>query len=195
MIMNGEGAVMDYDFTLKFKFPEGDDGDELIERLGEAGCDDAVIGSGMPGRIALNFIREADSARTAILSALSDVKRVIPNASLIEVGPDFVGLSDVAELVGVSRQNIRKLMLNNASTFPPAVHDGSTSIWHLALILQWLEHKGSYNVAKNISDVACTAMQVNIVKEAELIPADFHKEMRQFVGLRSQPDFSNSTPA
>jgi len=180
--MNFKGGGMEYDFTLKFRLPDDcTDMDALVEQLGEAGCDDAVIGSGLPGRIALNFIRAADSAHTAILSAIADVKSTIPAADLIEVGPDFVGLTDVAELVGVSRQNIRKLMLTNASTFPAAIHDGSTSIWHLALILQWMEHKGTYNVAKNIRDVAFTAMQVNIVKDAELVPAEFHQKVRQLV--------------
>lgn len=171
---------MEYDFTLKFKLPDTcGNTDDLVEQLGQAGCDDAVIGSGMPGRLALNFIRSAESAEQAILSALSDVKKALPLASLIEVGPDFVGLSDVAELVGVSRQNIRKLMLNNAATFPPAVHDGSASIWHLALILQWLEQKGSYNIEQSTLDVARTAMQVNIVNETELVPADFRLEICQ----------------
>src|SRR5436309_11045073 len=87
---------MEYEFELRFKLPTDDaDADELVERLGEAGCDDALIGIGQPGRIALRFTREAESAKRAIVSALEDVKKVIPAAKLIEVGPDFVGLTDV----------------------------------------------------------------------------------------------------
>jgi len=173
---------MEYDFTLKFKLPDlNADRDALVEQLGEAGCDDAIIGSGMPGRIALNFNRQADSAHQAVFSALSDVKKALPTARLIEVGPDFVGLSDVAELVGVSRQNIRKLMLSNAASFPPAIHEGSASIWHLALILQWMESKGAYHIDRNILDVAQTAMQVNIAQQSELVPADFCQKFSQLV--------------
>ena len=84
--------MVEYDFTLKFKLAAEDaDADKLVERLGEAGCDDAVIGIGQPGRIALNFTREAGSARQAIVSALVDVKRAIPRAKLLEASPDFVG--------------------------------------------------------------------------------------------------------
>lgn len=56
---------MEYEFTLKLKLT-ADQGetDTLVERLGEAGCDDAVIGIGQPGRIALNFIREGASAKS-----------------------------------------------------------------------------------------------------------------------------------
>ncbi len=53
-----------------------------------------------------------------MVSALRDVKKAVPGAELIEVTPDFVGLTDVAELIGVSRQNMRKLMLAHAATFP-----------------------------------------------------------------------------
>lgn len=84
---------MEYDFVLKFKLAEGSaDANDLVERLGEEGCDDAVIGIGQPGRIALNFTREADSAQQAIISALEDVRRVIPDAELIEASPDPAGL-------------------------------------------------------------------------------------------------------
>ncbi len=71
-----------------------------------AGCDDALVGVGQPGRIALDFTREARSASEAVLSAIKDVQRAIPGARLIEAGPDYVGLTEVAEMVGVTRQNI-----------------------------------------------------------------------------------------
>ena len=61
-------------------------------RLGEAGCDDALIGVGRPGRIALNFDCEADSAFAAVAGAVSEVRAAIPEAWLIEVAPDLVGL-------------------------------------------------------------------------------------------------------
>ena len=76
---------MKYDFVLMIKVAdEGADASDLVERLGEAGCDDAVVGIGQPGRIALNFTREADSAQQALISALEDVRRAVPAAELIE---------------------------------------------------------------------------------------------------------------
>ncbi|PRC94924.1 helix-turn-helix transcriptional regulator [Solimicrobium silvestre] len=173
---------MDYDFTLKFKLPDTNtDADAILEKLGAAGCDDALVGLGIPGRIALDFTRNANSAQAAILSALADVKLAIPDAKLLEVGPDFVGITDVAEVIGVSRQNIRKLMVTNAATFPAAVHDGSASIWHLALVLQWLQARGSYQIAQNVFDVSRMAMQVNIAKEAQLLSADLGKNLRELI--------------
>lgn len=110
---------MEYTFTLKYQLADNDrTPDILVERLGEAGCDDALVGIGQPGRLALEFTREAESADAAVRSALADVRHAVPSARLIEVAPDLVGLTDVAEMVGVSRQNMRKLMLANPGSFP-----------------------------------------------------------------------------
>ncbi|CPQ46083.1 DNA-binding protein [Bordetella pertussis] len=110
---------MEYLFTLKYQLADADsDLDALVERLGEAGCDDALVGMGLPGRLVLEFTREADSAEAAVRSALADVRRAMPTAALIEAAPDLVGLTDVAQIVGVSRQNMRKLMLAHPATFP-----------------------------------------------------------------------------
>ncbi|CAE6948371.1 DNA-binding protein [Ectopseudomonas oleovorans] len=56
--------------------------------------------------------------------------------------PDLIGPTDVAEIVGVLRQNMRKLMLAYPSSFPIPVHEGSASIWHRADLLPWLVGQG-----------------------------------------------------
>lgn len=109
---------MEYLFTLKYQLSEGhEDMAALVERLAEAGCDDALVGIGQPGRLALEFNRDAKSADAALYSALADVQAAVPGARLIEVAPDLVGLSDVADIVGMSRQNMRKLMLGHPQAF------------------------------------------------------------------------------
>ena len=78
-----------FEFTLKFSVPEDAAGtDSYVEQLGDAGRDDALIGVGRAGRIALNFNREAESACAAVAGAVSEVKAAIPEARLIEVVPD-----------------------------------------------------------------------------------------------------------
>lgn len=84
---------MEYTFTLRYQL--ADDGcasEALVERLGEAGCDDALAGIGQPGRLALEFSREAADAGAAVRSALADVQRAVPSATLIGVAPSLVGL-------------------------------------------------------------------------------------------------------
>jgi hypothetical protein len=171
-----------YDFILKFSVSDAhQDIEAWVERLGAEGCDDALVGTGRPGRVALDFSRDASSAEAAVLSALADVKRALPGAKLLEVGPDFVGLTDIAELVGVSRQNLRKLSLAHAGSFPAAVHDGNPSIWHLAPVLQWLQVRQSYAIDSNLMEVAKVAMRLNIAKEAAALPASVQRQLRPLV--------------
>jgi predicted DNA-binding transcriptional regulator AlpA len=156
----------EFEFTLKFSFPSDSlEPDAYIKRLGNEGCDDALLGIGKSGRIALQFTRAADSALIAVLSAIKDVKRALPDASFIESAPDLVGLSDIAEILGFSRQNIRKLMLNNRASFPVPIHEGKTALWHLSSILTWLQQGNRYSIDEQLLHVAKTNMQINIAKE------------------------------
>jgi len=174
---------MEYTFTLKYHLADDDQNlDTLVERLGEAGCDDALVGIGQPGRLALEFTREAVDAQTAVHSALADVRRAVPTAKLTKVEPDLVGLTDVADLVGMSRQNIRKLMLAHPGSFPLPVHEGSPSIWHLADVLAWLQNTGRYSLRKDMLDMAQAALYVNVVKESQRLPRSTVHELEALVG-------------
>ena len=160
----------EYEFTLKFLLPAyAPDPESHLEALGEAGCDDALVGVGQPGRIALDFIREARSAFAALSSAVRDVRAAIPDAVFAEASPDFVGLTDVADIAGFTRQNMRKLMLANTATFPAAVHDGSPALWHLARVLEWLQQQ-QRPVDAALLDVARATMKLNIARETRQLP-------------------------
>lgn len=173
---------MEYVFTLKYQLPDENQAHEqVVEHLFEAGCDDATIGVGQPGRIALAFRREAPDAWSAICTALRDVKQAIASARLVEAGPDFVGLTDVAELAGVTRQNMRKLMLAHASRFPLPVHEGNPSVWHLADVLAWLTNRGDYAISADLIDMAKAAKQVNLAKEAREIEPRFNRQLTSLV--------------
>jgi len=103
--------MKDYDFILKFDLPEnGADPEQYVDSLYEAGCDDASVGIGQNGRIALSFIRQSASAYDAISSAIIDVKKAIPGVKLIEATPDLVVLTDIAVILGFSCQNMRKIV-------------------------------------------------------------------------------------
>ena len=174
--------MREYEFTLKFRLPDASaDPEQFIDALAEAGCDDATVGIGRPGRIVLDFTREAENALHAIASAVQAVKDAIPGAELVEASPDFVGLTDVADIAGFSRQNMRKLMVNYPTSFPPPVHEGSTAVWHLADLLAWLQAKGGYDVDRSTADVAAAAMQINLAKAANQITRRVQREVRELV--------------
>ncbi|WER45503.1 DNA-binding protein [Cupriavidus sp. WKF15] len=163
---------MEYAFTLRYQLSQDDsDPDTLVERLYEAGCDDAIVGTGVAGRIALAFDREAESASAAIMSALADARRAMPSATLIEAAPDLVGLTDIADAVGMSRQNMRKLMLANPDSFPAPAHEGTSSLWHMMEVLLWMSGKG-YEIERGLIETASTTKQVNLARRArDVVPA------------------------
>jgi len=166
-----------YNFELKFSLPgTAEDPEFLIEKLGEAGCTDALVGIGQSGRLAFHFTREGHSAFEAVLSAIKNIKQAIPEACLIEAAPDLVGLSDIAEILGYSRQNIRKLMLNNLASFPTPIHEGKTILWHLSSILTWVKKTDRYHIDELLLDVANANMQLNIAKEAVHLDASMQKQ-------------------
>jgi predicted DNA-binding transcriptional regulator AlpA len=173
---------MEYMFTLSYQLSDDDcNHDEIVERLGAAGCDDALVGIGQAGRIALEFTREADDAAAALLSALTDVRRAVPTAKLIESAPDFVGLTDVAELFGMSRQNMLKLMEDNPTSFPIPVHEGVASIWHLADVLAWLQTKGNYKIDQAIMEVSKATRQINSAKAAQDVTLEMQRKVDSLV--------------
>jgi hypothetical protein len=158
-----ELTVKEYEFTLKFALdPEGVDIDDSLELLADCGCDDAIVGIGQKGRLALAFLRAAASPDDAILSGITDVRCALPHAELIEATPDFVGLTDVADLLSVSRQNVRKLIFGCDTPAPKPIHEGRPTIWHLAKVLEWLRREKVYAVDDDLLALAETTMQVNL---------------------------------
>jgi predicted DNA-binding transcriptional regulator AlpA len=165
--------MKEFEFTLKFDLSDSlIEPDAFIGYLEKEGCDDALVGVGQKKRIALQFNREAETALDAVISAIKDIERAIPDAKLIEATPDIVGLSDIAEVLNFSRQNMRKLMLNNIASFPAPIHEGKISLWHLSNVLTWFKKEKSHVIDDQLIDIAKANMQLNFVKEvANLEPA------------------------
>jgi len=174
--------MKEYDFILKFDLPDpAADPDQYVDALYEAGCDDANVGIGQKGRIALDFTREASSALNAVSSAIADIKKAIPGARLIEASPDLVGLTDIAEIVGCTRQNIRKLVITNRPVFPSPIHEGSIALWHLSKVLQWFKSKGSYEIEDSLIEVSGANMQVNITSQMREIDPSLRQNLMTIV--------------
>ena len=172
-----------YDFTLKFALARPDaDPESFIESLMKEGCDDALIGIGSPGRIALDFTREAGSAEQAVMSALSDVKRAIPDATFIEAAPDFVGVPDIASLLGVSRQYIGKILNKNKPAFPLPTHSGIREIWHLETVLTWLVERQVREVDESLLEISRINMRCNYAKEHNRVADEIPDALIRAVG-------------
>jgi len=158
----------EYAFSLSFHLPDPKaDPEDLLDALYEAGCDDALVGTGVHGTIGLDFRRAASSARRAVDSAVHDVKKAVPDAELIEISPDYIGVSEIAELLGCTRQNARKLVVN--TTFPPAMHlSGHASIWRAVDVVDWAIENGRELTEPNIApfrELAAEAAAINAERQ------------------------------
>ena len=173
---------MIYEFTLRFSLADNfSDMEQLVESLGAAGCDDALVGIGKAGRVSLAFTREAETAFDAVSSAIADIKCAIPGAKFLEAAPDLVGLTDVAEIVGCSRQNIRKIMLSGGTCFPEPVYEGKSALWRLSKVLHWLKDSKSYEIEEALLDIASTTMQFNIALAADEVGPQRRREIQALV--------------
>jgi predicted DNA-binding transcriptional regulator AlpA len=166
-----------FTFTLIFTLPdEHQDPEEWVGALSNKGCDDALIGVGVTGRIALSFTRESQSAKEAVVSAIQDVKQAIPGVRLAEVTPDLVGLTDVAELLGFSRQYMRKVRVSRPS-FPAPVHEGKTAIWHLEAVLSWLHETGTSAVPLPLLELSAVTRQCNLQREMAALDCELQRQL------------------
>ncbi len=172
--------MSEYDFILKFALADSKaDPEQFLGALLDAGCDDALIGIGSTGRISLDFTREAKSAIEAVSSAVISVKNAIPGAELIEATPDLVGLTEVAEILGFTRQNMRKIMIKGGADFPPPTHEASKSVfWHLSSILSWLANVGQYKIDKSLLDLAEVNKTLNVIRERHNTDPEIEKQVR-----------------
>lgn len=160
--------------------------DDVADRLYAGGCDDALIGIGYPGSVALDFTREAASAHAAVMSAIADVLAAIPGSLLVEAAPDLVGVTEVADMVGCSRQNIRQLMISFPRAIPAPVHEGKQALWHLAPVLEWLAREKRQRIDEGLIELAATNMRINTAMDSLRADPDTSDELRALFG--SGPD-------
>lgn len=159
---------MNYQFTITFSLPEpGKKPEEFLDELYEAGCSDALVGVGQIGLISLEFDREASDAVEAMRTAIEDVRKAIPQAQIAEVSPDLVGMAEIADMLGVSRQMVRKYTLSKAK-FPRPVHTSeAVALWHLVEVVEWAEtYSKTVTMKKNLlieplKEISAVAFRLN----------------------------------
>ena len=168
-----------YSFDIHILLPcPDDDPESYLGPLLEEQCDDSTVGIGRRGHMGLGFDRDAPTASEAVFSAIAAVKRAIPGATLVDIGPDLVGLTDVAELLGCSRQNVRQLVFDGDRNPPLSTYSGGTTLWHLADLLTWLREKKRYPVSEELIDLAEVNRQVNLFIESQHIRPAVQCEIR-----------------
>lgn len=130
----------EFEFTLVVDGPVEDD--QIIDKLYEAGCSDATIGS-VDGVGFVDFHREAASFSGAVLSATEDVESV-PGLSVLRIEPDdLVTMAEIAERLGRTRESVRLLISGRRGKgdFPaPISHLRSRSrLWRWSEVAEWAD--------------------------------------------------------
>ncbi|MDR6100483.1 hypothetical protein QE369_000661 [Agrobacterium larrymoorei] len=99
-----------FEFELVFALPGRDfDPSELSNAVFEAGFEDSLVGTGVPGLLGVELEADGEDAESAILaSARALLKHLPAGTQLREVRPDLVSLADVAEKLNVKRQALQQ---------------------------------------------------------------------------------------
>jgi hypothetical protein len=69
----------------------------------------------------------------------------------------------------------------HADSFPAPFHEGSSALWHLAPLLQWLKARDGYEIEQSLLDVARTATQINLTKEASQLERRVQRAVLELV--------------
>lgn len=131
----------EYEFTLVVSgLPEVTQ--DVEDKLFEAGCDDVTIVLRC-GQVFLTFCREADSRLTAMLGAITEVRKANIGGAVVRVEEsDLVTQAEIARRADLSRQRISQYANGSrVGGFPsPACSIGETPLWHWCEVAHWLFH-------------------------------------------------------
>lgn len=161
-----------WEFTLVV---EGADlqGDELIDRLFEAGLDDATI-SRTGGVQLVDVARDADTYAHALLSALGQVRDATGGtAHVVRVEPDqLVTMAEIAERYDRTRESVRLLIAGDRGPggFPAPLSHGTerTRLWRWSDVTAWFRAYLAEEPAGDGTDDRHTIESVNAAVNARL---------------------------
>ncbi|SHG69208.1 hypothetical protein [Marivita hallyeonensis] len=123
--------MAEIEFELIFALPEGEhDAFDLMDAVFEAGFEDAIVGTGVPGMLGVAMEAANERAEDAILNAARAIHNHLPAGTVLrEVRPDLVSLADVAKRLDVTRQSLQKRKM------PPPSQGGLFRMEEVAVVI------------------------------------------------------------
>jgi hypothetical protein len=133
----------DYTFTLRF-LATGQRVEDLSIAIYELIADASLMGPDDDGSFLLEFDRQATSLPHALVAALEELLRALPDATVLRVEEDDLAtMADLAKRSGRTPESIRLLVAGRRGPggFPPAAGrlDARTRVWRWADAAQWFE--------------------------------------------------------
>ena len=177
-----------FHFTLIVDGPDLQD-QPMNDRLFEAGCDDATVGSS-DGVQYVDFDREAEALDDAILSAIDDLEKLegVEVVRIADAG--LASLADIAARVGRTRESVRLLVsgARGPGNFPKPVTDPRSRyrLW------RWSDVAGWFNASRGefpgVADERLAAMYnaaLELRHDRRLLEPSAPVSLRDLVGTRS----------
>ncbi len=156
------------EFEFQLFCRDADTADEsFLDRLYEAGCDDAVV-SFKDGYMCLDFSRQAEHAEDAVVSAIRDFKRSDIGGSVERVEPeDLASLAEIANRVGVSRASLQKYARGDSKIgkdFPRPTANISRprrEFYSAAEVINWMYAKKRVDLSEHFVELATVIEKAN----------------------------------
>ena len=130
-----------FHFTLIVDGPDLQD-QHLIDRLFEAGCDDATVGFS-DGVQFVDFDRGAEAPDDAILSAVDDLEKLEGIEVIRIADAGLASLADIAARVDRTRESVRLLVngTRGPGNFPKPVTDPRSRyrLWRWPEVASWFK--------------------------------------------------------
>lgn len=140
------------------------------EALAEHDCEDALPLRLGGQQLRLEFRRVGDSAHTVIAAAICAVRRALRDALILEVGPDFLPLGDIANLVNLPAGCLEELQRELFAGFPArAVLRNGLPLWRAAEVMRWIEAVGGIDINAASLETALEASSINDASQARRI--------------------------
>jgi len=123
----------------------------LEDELFESGCDDGLLCT-YNNTVYIDFSREAESYKEAVLSAIKDIESANLNVQVSSVDAgDLVGITDIAALANMSKKTISayKEGKRGKGDFPSPIQriKNTSPIWRWSDVAKWLSNNGKIDNA------------------------------------------------
>jgi predicted DNA-binding transcriptional regulator AlpA len=165
--------MTDHTYVLRFRVAELDPEDRSTAPALNEGRADVIL-STIDDQGFVEFIVPAPSIARAITYALTELARKAPHLRVCELEREFVGATEIADRLGVSRETVRLWATGqrNANGFPsPAHYVGNQRVWDWAEVQAWAREHDHTGESEHHPDADTAAIANGALAECRRNPS------------------------